>query len=237
MRAPHSTLVAVVQSPPPSSRARLCPRCGGKRRNGGSRVTYCSNACAYAAADEALRADVERHLGEPLEPWLRRRYIDEQATFRELQIEMGLADNARRLKRWLLGCGIEPRGKSEAVRLQHRRDPSRGERWAGWLATDEAQRRTAKSRQANPNPSTLQRAAVALAEELGLRPIVEFAFDRYNIDIALPDQMVAIEINGGNWHTQERDAPRDGALIAAGWTVHRFQDRDFGRLLRLLESL
>ena len=46
------------------------------------------------------------------------------------------------------------------------------------------------------------------------------------LDIAFPDVLLAIEIDGWAWHTDperfQRDRKRQNALVAAGWTVLRF---------------
>lgn len=215
-----------------------CIECGTPITRGAKRYCRpCNYKNATRTADEKLIPIIEERIGESIVTFLRRRYLTEQATFRELNIEMGLGDNARRLKRWMTLAGVKPRGKSEAVRLQHERNPNRGRQWALWLSSDEARRRMAKSRQSNANLSALQMAALALARELGLDAVPEYAVEFYNIDLAFPGQMVAIELNGGNWHTEAKDGERDAALIALGWTVHRIQAQGFGKLLRLLESL
>ena len=40
--------------------------------------------------------------------------------------------------------------------------------------------------------------------DLGYFPIPSFAVDKYNIDLAFPEKRIAIEVNGGNWHSTER---------------------------------
>jgi hypothetical protein len=61
---------------------------------------------------------------------------------------------------------------------------------------------------------------------------------RYRIDLAYPDAMVAIEIDGWEWHHTrsafDHDRARANDLVAAGWTVLRFTstmgDADAARL-------
>jgi very-short-patch-repair endonuclease len=59
---------------------------------------------------------------------------------------------------------------------------------------------------------------------------------RYRLDFAFPDVMIAIEIDGwqhGRPETMLRDAERDRALRAKGWTILRVDDGEefFDRLL------
>ena len=46
------------------------------------------------------------------------------------------------------------------------------------------------------------------------------------LDIAFPEALLAIEIDGWAWHSDpdrfQRDRQRQNALVAAGWTVLRF---------------
>lgn len=60
--------------------------------------------------------------------------------------------------------------------------------------------------------------------------------DVWNIDIAIPDRMHAIEIDPGHWHDTIDKAPIDirknRALVKAGWRVFRFT----GDVVRLSNS-
>jgi very-short-patch-repair endonuclease len=47
---------------------------------------------------------------------------------------------------------------------------------------------------------------------------------RHFIDFAIPEAMLAVEVDGTYWHTPERDARRDAALQALGWTVLHFSE-------------
>lgn len=69
----------------------------------------------------------------------------------------------------------------------------------------------------------------ALAAE-GIEPVPLFAIDRFNIDLAFPDAMLAVEVDGGNWHNTEprkiaQDAAKEAHLVAAGWRVVRVKTR------------
>lgn len=53
------------------------------------------------------------------------------------------------------------------------------------------------------------------------------AVSRYNLDVALIDNMIGIEIDGGGWHSMRRDddAVRDRFLVARGWRIVRYFKR------------
>lgn len=64
-------------------------------------------------------------------------------------------------------------------------------------------------------------------------PVQEHRFDqtrRWRFDLAWPDRMLAVEVDGGTWtggrHTSgtgyERDAEKLNAAVLAGWRVLRF---------------
>jgi very-short-patch-repair endonuclease len=57
-----------------------------------------------------------------------------------------------------------------------------------------------------------------------IHPIPQYAVDKYNIDLALPDNMLAIEVHGGNWHMtsakkRAQDAEKFQVLRAHGWVI------------------
>ena len=60
----------------------------------------------------------------------------------------------------------------------------------------------------------------------GLHPVPQYAIGRYNVDFAFPERKLVVEIDPGNWHrhpvTVARDARRDAAFRADGWTVLRW---------------
>lgn len=82
------------------------------------------------------------------------------------------------------------------------------------------------------------RVRVAL-EALGIGFTQEYPLRRWSIDFAIPKHRVAIEADGDYWHTilADRDAKRDAAMNAAGWTVVRLSEtdvnnaRDLGQLI------
>jgi very-short-patch-repair endonuclease len=68
-----------------------------------------------------------------------------------------------------------------------------------------------------------ERRVMAVLHEHGIPHTPQLAVDIFNIDIALPDRKLAIEVNGGNWHTtqahQAGDTKKRAFLEAEGWTV------------------
>lgn len=79
----------------------------------------------------------------------------------------------------------------------------------------------ARTKQERATLSDDEREILAALHTAGMNPIPHFAFDKYNLDFAFPDQRVAIEYHGGNWHNtplkQEQDASKAAFLRDAGW--------------------
>lgn len=91
-------------------------------------------------------------------------------------------------------------------------------------------------RKLNPGVGSISSASVDGAGELmerirvhapDLFPLIvrEYHFEQYRIDLAIPDQKLAIEVNGGRWlpgggkHGTERDRRKIRRLTLAGWHV------------------
>lgn len=87
----------------------LCQSCGADK-------LIHAPACRYGIRIQRSIAKLEALVGEPLGEWLRRRYVDELATYRELRTELHL--QPRQLIDMMRRFGIAPRERSEAVRLQ-----------------------------------------------------------------------------------------------------------------------
>lgn len=77
-------------------------------------------------------------------------------------------------------------------------------------------------------------------EALGVNFRQEYPAGRWSIDFALVNDKIAIEADGGYWHTitAARDAKRDAQLARAGWRIIRLAEtevnaaRDVGDLIR-----
>lgn len=73
--------------------------------------------------------------------------------------------------------------------------------------------------------SVYEQIVLDYLRDAGFYPIANMAADKFRIDIALPDRMLAIEIDGGGWHAWGRkarqDAIKESALRAMGWDIIR----------------
>lgn len=73
--------------------------------------------------------------------------------------------------------------------------------------------------------SAYERIVVDALTQAGFDPISNMAADKFRIDIALPDRMIAVEIDGGGWHGWGRkarqDAAKEAVLISLGWDIIR----------------
>jgi hypothetical protein len=86
------------------------------------------------------------------------------------------------------------------------------------------------ARPINGRPSQIATDATALFSSACSAPVVaELRVAQWSIDVALPDQMIAIELDGEYWHSipamRDRDRRKDESLIALGWTVIRIPIR------------
>lgn len=66
--------------------------------------------------------------------------------------------------------------------------------------------------------------------EAGIRVIPQFALDIYNIDFAIPERHIAIEIDGGKWHNskvkRKCDTGKEVLLRNRGWVLIRFSPNE-----------
>ena len=64
--------------------------------------------------------------------------------------------------------------------------------------------------------------------EAGINSIPQYRFDQYKLDLAIPDAMIDIEIDGAYWHRSLdgkrvfSDLKRDTHLYSRGWNIKRF---------------
>jgi very-short-patch-repair endonuclease len=83
--------------------------------------------------------------------------------------------------------------------------------------------------------SELEQIALDAFLDAGLSPTAQLWVEgeggaRYRLDLAFPDLMIAVEVNGSQHEerpAQERDASRTAALEAAGWTVLVIRSKTF----------
>lgn len=174
------------------------------------------------------RARLEASIGEPIGTWLKRRYVEEKASYRDITAELGI--NTRSLMKLMRLYGIEPISGSEAVRRQIEKDPTFLEKMIERGTSHAAAINRARTRQANwrtfCTPPEL--AFLDALNEAGLTPIPQLAVESYNIDFAFPSAWLAVEYDP-RWHNtkarNKRDAKRDARLSELGWTVLRLESR------------
>lgn len=60
--------------------------------------------------------------------------------------------------------------------------------------------------------------------EAGLHPKVGYLLDIFLVDLAFPEQRLAVEVHGGNWHTSEenlcKDTRKANVLAMLGWRTY-----------------
>jgi len=127
--------------------------------------------------------------------------------------------------------GITPRSRRDAMLLRMAQaTPEERQRLTeaahaacrGRRVPEECQIRIAEGRErtkAHASPDAL--ALAEILAERGLPVTLEKAFGPYNIDIALDERSIAVEIQGGNWHGFGRHGARLGKrreyIFSRGW--------------------
>lgn len=193
---------------------------------------------------------------------LYRRYLGGES---ENVIAKSLGVSRSVVKRNLLACGIARRGQSEAETLKWSRMTPE-QRRVQVAAAHDAVRDTPQSEEHRckiasgcerllSNVSRIDRRCYAMLESCGLKPVLNKAIGRYNVDVALPESSIAVEIFGGYWHAAGSHATRFrkrfNYILDAGWTpviiwVSRDYPLEFGAIeyiaalperMRLDESL
>lgn len=71
------------------------------------------------------------------------------------------------------------------------------------------------------NGQKVSRPQVAIHEMIGGE--LNYPLARYRIDVAFPDERIAVEYDGWFWHSEARDARRDRYLFRHGWKVLRIK--------------
>jgi len=61
---------------------------------------------------------------------------------------------------------------------------------------------------------------------IGVPLYPQFPVDRYFIDFADPYLKIGVELDGKDFHSPERDRPRDERLWALGWRIYRIAGRN-----------
>lgn len=140
------------------------------------------------------------------------------------------------LYNWAKYFGIQLRSGSEANKVRFSKT-SEEERKAITMKANKAMRGRkmsveSKTRRAFTNS---ERAVMSLHEktfaiELIRADVYDFVFSYpvhiFNVDFALPAHKIAVEVDGGNWHSTERkqaqDMKKEDYLTSEGWTVLRW---------------
>lgn len=59
----------------------------------------------------------------------------------------------------------------------------------------------------------------------------QFPIGKFFADFADPIKKIVIECDGKDFHSKEKDAPRDAFMISNGWTVYRISGADCNRVV------
>lgn len=77
--------------------------------------------------------------------------------------------------------------------------------------------------QFNPHLSKGEQSVSEILKQYRIEHVPHFAIDKFNIDLALVKPRIAVEINGGHWHTtttkRKLDKPKRKYLEKHGWRV------------------
>ena len=127
--------------------------------------------------------------------------------------------------------GVRQRNRSEAMYARMAQaTPAQRLAWAtpsheasrGKRHTDEHRVKIAQTRETIAVPTRTERKMIEALESHGLKCIPQKAIGRYNIDVALAEPRIAVEIFGGHWHAAGRHAARyrkrTDHILDAGWT-------------------
>ena len=157
-----------------------------------------------------------------------RRYIAGES-MKALAREFGCSSGP--VHRILVEAGVAIRGNVEAVIMSTReKSPEDRKRWAvaanaavrGKAQTEEHRRKIAQTRERDVmGASPAEFVCADMLRERGYPCTLQKAIGRYNVDLALDEVPVAVEIFGGYWHTHARHATRFRKrfdhILDAGW--------------------
>ncbi len=159
---------------------------------------------------------------------LRQLYWDEHLGQREIAVQLGVnpktVDNRMRLWDIPTRSAREVQAHITANRPEIRKRMAQATRIANTgrpVSADNLARR-AISRQASPNPSKWESALAAALREVGLNPTLACAFGPFSIDLAFPEDKVAVEVGNENHQgakIRDIDARKSAALHEAGWRL------------------
>jgi very-short-patch-repair endonuclease len=177
---------------------------------------------------------------EDLRKLIYQMHITDEKSVNMMSKELGVARDT--IYRWMAYFGIEPRNVSESARIRMK-----------YMTSEERKQLASKAHEAVRGSKRVQtiterihRASKAsdaarmskhektFAHMLIDADLYDFIFSYplgiYNIDFAFPAQKVAIEVDGGNWHTtprkMEQDSKKEAFLTSEGWTIYRWSNLD-----------
>jgi len=153
---------------------------------------------------------------------------------REIAEKFGVSQGMISIRLRKAGIKLRSRGESDKI-VWSRKTPS--QRYATYEAAHAAARNRKHSHtekcqraifnQNNPKLSELEQKFLYAFQSENIPVISQFALDIYNIDFALPNRKIAIEIDGGNWHNSSKkrkyDTGKEVLLRRRKWALIRFQ--------------
>ena len=215
-----------------------CARCGEtvkRKPSTVSKTNYCSQTCHYHPVpseaelrrlyENATISDVARHLNAErsvVADWLDKRGIRRKTRSEARQVFMNRLSYEDRL------------GMTAASRAKMAETGKKP--YAGLV-------RRARGVEQKARLSIPERQVLNWAIDRGYEVVAQKAIDKFNVDVAIPELKVAIEVDGGLWHTRhspgklEGDRVKREFLESLGWKVFRIRGRSPGTMARDLKSL
>lgn len=188
--------------------AKTCPTCGGLFVDGRNRVNYCNHKCVP-------------HSGE-----------NQFTNTTPEQYAIASAITTEGNKRRMMRMTVEQR--RELTQPARAKAKELGHSWLADKSNASVGAKTAASKNYTPSDTELAIAEMldCLGFEVDLQHRVRQTTDNsvgraryWFLDLALPDQKIAIEIDGDPWHgklNRGNDERKNADLKALGWTVLRF---------------
>jgi very-short-patch-repair endonuclease len=174
------------------------------------------------------------HLNDAeLEELLTRLYVTEEKSLLAISEELGVSREF--VSRWLTNFNVPLRSASSVMKLRHSNMTSE-ERKALASKAHEAVRGSNRFTHSNliRSMTVNRKAKMSKWEKWFAKWLIDadmfdfvfsFPIDVFNIDFAFPEHKIAIEIDGGSWHTTDRkraqDTKKDEFLTSEGWRVYR----------------
>lgn len=185
---------------------------------------------AFRRAGVAMRPAGKVIPGKPDATTLKRLYLDERKSSTEIGAMYGVQSSV--ICRWLKENGIARRSCSEAKKLDMARwsyedrlriTAASRKLFEGKERTPEDRHKRAKGVERKAKLSKYEATLLSALHDKGLHPIPQMAVGKFNIDLAFPEQLLAIELHGGCWHNTPKKRFHDEAkrayLEPLGWRI------------------